>query len=267
MMTYTSADFDRNQSADSTLLVRAGDHGSAVAIIDSEKRLQFLMEYSTTAVPQKVADIMRLDFREVKIAVPNGRYAFVPAEVYDSSRLNAYQYYLPSDDLTESVVADVPELAIKLVHQTAHIGLEAWQARFSQARVYPAVEVLLGVLLDYGRKTEGLTIAVDKQSESTSICIFDSGDFIYGNDFEIHHADDLNYYLLLLLQRFAVDRQPAYYLSGQVEEGDDYHQRLLKYSNRVEFADPLDAAGITAAAGSVASRHRFLTLFGLYLCG
>lgn len=266
MRTYTSADFEGSRTANHTLLIRAGEFGNAVAVVDNRQRLQFVTEYGPAEIPHEMQALLQSDYSAVRIGIPNGRFAFIPAEVFDDAEAATYKHYLPDDGLAALTVADIADLDIKLVHQTPPLGLVAWQQRFPQARIHPNIEAMLGSLSGYGRQTEGTVVAVDRYGSFTSICVFHKGKFVYGNDFETHSAGDLNYYLLKVLRHLGVETAVSLYLSGDVEQGDPYHQHLSKYTGEVVFADTAQLTGITIPDELLPVQHRFLTLIGLLSC-
>ena len=266
-MTYTSADFDKERLADYTLLAQVGQGENALAIVDNEQQLRFVTTYDPAAIEQQVNDILGLDFRQVKIVVRDHGYSFIPAEVFDEAQLPVYRRYLPDDQLTEPLVSDIASLGIKLICQINKLGSTPLSDRFPHATVHAAIAVLLHSVASYGTRASGHTVVIHRMASSVGIYFFDSGKFWYGNDFEVYGADDLNYYLLAMLAHLGLEgKQLNVLLSGDIAADDEYHRRIMKYSDRLTFADMKQLTGIAIPMELQPHQHRFLTLFGLNQC-
>ncbi len=267
-MTYTAADFDRDRLADYTLLIDVGQQEHAVAIVDQERRLQFLATYEPAAIDQQINDILGLDFGQVKIATGVNGYVFIPADVFDETQLPVYRRYFPDEQLAEPVVADIEPFGIKLVCQLNRIGAADFTMRFPHATTHPSIAVLLRSLSPYGLAKRGHTVLIYKAGPLVGIYVFHSGKLCYSNDFEMHEADDLNYYLLQVLDHLGLEGMlPEVRLVGDVETGDAYYQRIAKYSERIVFMDTHRLTGIAIPDELGLYQHRFLTIFGLNQCG
>lgn len=267
-MTYTSADFDKERLADYTLLVSVGHGENALGIVDNEQQLQFVTTYNPATMGQQVSDILGLDFRQVKIGMPNSCYSFIPAEVFDEAQLPVYRGYLPDDYVTEPLISDVTSLGVKIICQINKLGSGPFLGNFPHATVHAAITVLLRSVAGYGTSTNGPTFIIHRLDSSVGFYFFDSGKFMYGNDFEVHSADDLNYYLLALIEGHGLEgRELNMMLSGDIIVDDEYHQRITRYSKQVVFADVKKLTRITLPMELQVHQHRLLTLFGLNLCG
>ena len=267
-MIYTSVDFDGRQAADYTLLVQVGEHQHALAVLDDEQQLKFAASYDPSQAEEEIADILNLDFGKVKLAVSDSQYTFIPVEVFDEAQTYTYLRFIQDDGMGEPLVTDIAPLELKLLHQTSRIGVAPLETRFPQLCSYPAVQSLLCGAANYGKDVDGPLLIIDKQRSRTTICFFDSGKFIYSNDFEIAHVDDLTYYLLVVLHHLGIaDNQPLLCISGDVTEGDEYHRRMLAYGRQVVWADSGVLTGIGVPIELMPHQHRFLTLLGLNLCG
>jgi hypothetical protein len=267
-MIYTLVDFDGQHAADHTLLIRIGLHENALAVLDDEQQLKFATTYNPLQVEKTIQDILGLGFGTVKMAVSDSRYTFVPADVFDEAYMQTYVRYLPGDGVAKPVLADIRPLNIKLLHQTSRIGVEAMEARFPQLYSCPTVQTLLYGIANHDRSLNEPLLFIDKHSLRITICLFDAQKLIYSNDFEIDHPDNLAYYLLTVLSHLGLgDKAPLLCLSGDIEEGDPYYERASTYGRRVVLADSGALTGVGVPMDFVAHQHRFLTLFGLNLCG
>ncbi|SEL86789.1 DUF3822 family protein [Parapedobacter koreensis] len=267
-MTYTSEDFDRHRAGDYTLLARISRDEHALAVLDNDRHLSFITAYDPADARQDVLDILELDFGAVKLAIADGAYSFVPAEVFDESLLQTYRRYLPDDGLTATSVSDLPALGITLLHQVGRMGLERFTTRFPNLSIYPLVQPLLVAMAGYTMQAPGPLVIINKQASSVSIAILDSGRFVYGNDFEVFNPDDFNYYLLAILTNGGlIDKRPLCCLSGNIAADGEFHRRVAKYSDQVVFADCGQLTGIAIPQTLQLEQHQYLTLLGLHLCG
>lgn len=267
-MTYTSADFDTQRTGDYTLLAKIGADEQVLAVVDQGRQLKWMTTYDAANAGPAVSDMLRSTFAQVKVSVLDSRHLFVPADAFDDAYQQTYFRFLPDDGIRDSAVSDIPQLDIKLLHQTSKLGLELFIERFPEINVYPSIQVLLRSVASYGIKTEGAVLTLDKQSSQMTLCCFNGGKLIYSNDFDLRSTDDLNYYLAAVFEHLQLVDQPlTISLSGDIVEGDEYYQLLLRYGDAVLFADSGSFTGVALPDGLVPHQHRFLTLFGLVLCG
>ncbi|WP_353195840.1 DUF3822 family protein [Parapedobacter defluvii] len=267
VMIYTSTDFDREQTAEYTLLVRIGSGENALAVVDGEKRLKLITTYDPAAAGQEITDLLDLNFTAVKLSLQGSRYTFIPQEVFDEASTQLYLNHLPYDGLAETVTADIAPLSIKMLHQIDRLGAESFLARFPGILTYSAMQALLQSTANYGLKTGDPLLIIDKQESDLMVCFFDGNRFVYANDFAITGIDDNAYYLYAVLEHLGGGEcHPRVCLSGNIAEGDGIHQWALMHGIDVVFADSGALVGIAIPTEIVPQQHRFLTLLGLHLC-
>ncbi|MGK6351395.1 DUF3822 family protein [Parapedobacter sp. DT-150] len=265
-MTYTSADFDQWHAADYTLLVGVGYGENALAIVDHDQQLKLLTTYDPNHVEQWIGDVLNQPFGNVKLAVSDSAYSFVPADVFEEHLVDTYQQYLPGDGLSDVAVSAVPSSGIKLLHRINRLDLAPFAARFPQLAIYPRIQSLLSGVSEYAQ-SGGPSVIIDKQASAVSICVFDKGHLVYANDFEVTDPDDFNYYLLSVLANTGLtEEQPACWLAGDLTQDDAFYQRVSKYSEAVNFVDSGQLTGIHLPDELKREQHGYFTLLALYLC-
>ena len=267
-MIYTTADFDGQQAADHTLLIGVGATMHTLAVVDHVQQLKFAASYDPTAPADEIATLLDLGFGTVKLAIADSRYTFIPADVYDEQHRDTYLHYLPFDGVGDTHVDDISTLGIKLLHQTSRVGAESIVERFPQAARSPVVQARLAAVAPHAIKANGPVLVVDRQALWIAVGVFDHGKFLYCHDFECDNDDDFTYHLLAIMDRFGfAERQPKIYLSGEIDQSDVYVERAVAYGSEAVLADSGSWTGVGVPGDFLPHQHRFLTLFGLQLCG
>jgi len=268
VMIYTSTDFNREQSAVYTLLVRVGSDENALAIVGDDGQLKLITTYNPIALEQEMADLLNLDFAAVKLSIPGSRYAFIPGEVFDEAAMQMYVRHLPDDGLAETVVSDIAPLGMKVLHQTDRLHVESFTERFPGMLTYAAMQVLLQSIAGHGLNSEAPVLLIDKQASTLHICFFDGNRFVYANDFDVTGAEDDRYYLFAVVKHLGLEeKRPEVCLSGDILSGDEIHQWSVTHGNEVMFADTGTLVRIAIPEQLISQQHRFLTLLGLHVCG
>ncbi len=266
-MIYTTTNFDGQEATDDTLLIGVGPASHRLVVVSKTRQLKFAASYDPANVEPAVTALLNRDFGSVKLAVTDCRYSFIPADVYDERQHDAYLRHLPFDGVGGADVADVAPLGIKVLYQTSRMGLETLVARFPHAVSCPQVQALLGAVADLGRHAGTPLLVIEQQAQWMTISVFNDGKFLYCHDFESHNEDDFSYHLLAVLNRFGLaDRKPSIQLAGDTDLGDACYNRAATYGGEVVLADSSSLTGIQIPGDMVPHQHRFLSLFGLYLC-
>ncbi|HWL00330.1 MAG TPA: DUF3822 family protein [Parapedobacter sp.] len=266
-MIYTTTDIDGQQTTDYTLLMGVGTETHQLVVIDQARQLKFAASYDPANVDPEVVQLLDRGFATVKLGIADSRYTFIPADVYDEQQHDTYLQYLPFDGVGATHISDIPQLGIKLLHQTSRIGLEELADRFIHAGNYPRVQGLLGAAAGQGMQTNEPLLVIDRHGPWVTISLFDAGRFLYCHDFESANEDDFTYHLLAVVNQFGLaDRQPAIHLAGNIDYEDHYYKRAATYGGNVALADSGIMTGIRLPDEMVPHQHRFLSLLGLYPC-
>jgi len=267
-MTYTSTDFDSDQSQTYTLLVRAEPDAYTLAIVDKHDRLKLIATYHPTAVEQPILELLALDFASVKFAIPSSGYAFIPEEAFEEENLTAYLQYLPDDGLVDIAVSKMDNLNIRMIHQTDKLDTAIFAARFPNRVTYPAMQVLLTNVAREGLAGDRPLLVLDKQGTLLYVVFFNQGKLIYAGDFKVSEDSDVNYYLLSVLAHLNLENlRPSLLLSGDLSAADSVYRSAKAHGSEIRFADIASLTGIVLPDELQPSQHQFLTLLGLHRCG
>lgn len=267
-MDYTSEEFDIGYLSRYRLFLRIGAKEHALAVIDHRNRLLLLTTFSDDDMSKQVIDILGQPFSDVKITTRNDAYTFIPSEWYDDNHLADYARFVAADDGLEYInVAEIKAIGIKNVHQINRLNGSHLLNHFPQATVFPASHVLLNTVANTLSKRRGASIGVGLNEDTLSIYYFNEGRFMYYNEFKIKELPDFNYYLLSVLDTFKLNGQSiTFFLTGDIEEGDDYAACLQKYGDKLDFADTQEITGVVMPEILKSSQHRFVRLLGLNVC-
>jgi len=268
VMIYISTDFNREQSAIYTLLVRVGSHENALAIVGDDGQLKLITTYDPMTIEQEVADLLDLDFAAVKLSLSGSRYVFIPEEVFDETVVQLYLRHLPDDGLASTVVSDIAPFGLKILHQTDRLQAEPFAKRFPGVLTYASTQVLLQSIAGHGLKTNAPALVIDKQASTLTICFFEGNRFVYANDFDVTGSEDCAYYLVSVSKHLGLeDKRPGICLSGNILADDEIHQWSMANGDGVVFADSSALVHMAIPEQLTSQQHRFLTLLGLHLCG
>ena len=267
MMIYTSTDFDPNQSPAYSLLVRAGEGESTLAIVDQQGQLKLVAVYQPNSIGEDIEDILALDFAVVKLSVPESHYTFIPEEVFDAEKLAAYLPYLPDDGLTATTVSRIKSHDIRLLYQTDKRDIGGLISRFPQVITYPVIQVLLNGFARERIQEDRSVLILDRHGDTLTVICFDNGKFVYANDFKIVEDIDVNYYLQSVLSHLNVDiTKLLLILSGDIQKTDEIYQWASESSEEVRFVDSASFTGVTIPEELQSIQHQFFTLLGLHQC-
>ncbi len=269
VMTYTSADFDRERAADYTLFIRVGVDDTAFAVVDGERRLKHISTGEASEDGLERTRLLELAFGQVKLAVQSNRYAFVPDEVFDEVNVPNYLRYLPDDGIADATVSTVTPLGIKLIHQTERLGIERFVERFPKMQIFPVIHVFLNSVADYGTHSAGPVWLLDKQSATVCIAFFNNGSFVYASDFDMLEMDDFVYSLLSVWEQVGLagkTEKPKFLLSGDIVEDDEIHRWCSAQGSEVGFIKSETSMDVDIPDEITSHQHRYLTLLGLQLC-
>lgn len=266
-MIYTTTPFDAQQSTDDTLLIGVGTTIHTVAVVDRDRQLKFAATYTPGDIDPEIKAVLEHPFPTVKIGVLDSHYTFIPSEVYDEQHRETYLRYLPYDGVGATSVVDVPQLNLKVLHQSSRLGWEELASRFPGAVVYPNASGILHALATASEQGQGALVLIDRHESWLTIGILMDGKFVYAHDFEAHGEEDFAYHLASVLEQFELRQQrPTIQLAGEIDEHDGYYGRAVSLGGKTAIADSNMLVGVQVPEAVMPHQHRFLSLLGLYAC-
>lgn len=237
-------DFDPQTAPQCNLLLKITNNSFSYAIINQEhKRISAVFdEQECENVLQSVKHqlkndpYLKNDFKAVKIAAYTDHSVAVPGAIYKSTDLKSYANFFPEDAVAPLHVRSNPHFDFTAVFNLQPELEETLQTVFTNAQTFE----LSSSLLAMAERVEN-GICMDFTARSFSIVQVSANRLTYKHTFDFDDAAEFNYYLLLLLQQLKIDmKRTPLYLSGIVNEGDDFHQILTKYFPSVSYYLPVN---------------------------
>jgi hypothetical protein len=136
---------------------------------------------------------------------------------------------------------------------------------FTEVRLFSQVEPFIEGGLKMG-ETKRYKLVLQFNEESFEAYLSADEKLLFYNIFSIENADDFNYFLLNIMQQFAVDpHETSVILSGIVAAGDANYKRIEKYFGEISFADSSQFT-LYPTAFEQLPKHQHFSLISLLLC-
>jgi hypothetical protein len=244
-------EFQSQNAAKCDLLISLGVETIQYAIIDKVRdELKALVEYELPKI-SKQSDLIdaieglsecskefKYPFNKIKIAFDSYQYTFIPDELYQSGNDQEYSKFLKTSQNTDILCNSIPTAKFKnivAINSNLHLALNKI---FHRPKIYgQASPFIQGIIKNYKQNTEQ-SIYIDIHKKHIQIAYFMQSEFSFYNMFDCMNADELNYFLLNIIESLQLDiEQTSVILSGNVVKGDEYIKRIEKYFKDIKFAD------------------------------
>ena len=211
---------------------------------------------------------LKFHFRKTKVSLQTFKFTFIPKELFNQSLIQEYTKFVNPDSVeSDSVqVCDMKSLGIKslIVLDQAIKTYTAQQFNrplfFSQAHPF-----IVGI--DKIITTEGIFLALNIQSETIECTVYNSEKLLFYNLFDCFNADELNYFLLYILNNLQINIKNCHVLlAGDIEKDNPYYQRIQKYFQNIHFVNTRQLLSQTSLTDELIP-HMFFSLLCLDLCG
>lgn len=244
-------DFQSQKAAKCDLLIHIGIETFQYAVIDIvSNELKVLAEYE---IPENISQTdlisaiknfpessreFKYPYNKIRIAIDSFQFTFIPDELFLPDNEKEYAKFIrpsmPAEILTNSIVtAKIRNIfAINSEFNVALNQIFHKPKLFSQASSFIA-----GIQLTYPENNKP-ALFIDIHSKHIQIACFNNSALSFYNIFECHSPDDLNYFVLNVLDALALNTELcSVILSGNVTSEDENYQRIKKYFNKISFAD------------------------------
>ncbi|MGV3509583.1 MAG: DUF3822 family protein [Sphingobacteriaceae bacterium] len=264
--------FDITQSGEMQLLIKVTAERISYAISNQkDNRLVVLYESSIkTTIENSISellkenDYLRSSFAEVKVSVQTSRFTLIPALYYTSDNLNGYEKLVQVNEQTTTFVTNINQGSIKCVFALEQAVVNAILQEFPKASFFCQAEPLIESSLKTAANLNQLTLQFN--DNSFEACYTSAGKFIFYNLYAITNADDLNYFLLMIMQQLTIDaRNTSIVLAGNIVHNDENFKRIEKYFENIIFSDFAELVNYPTAFDQL-PKHKHYSLLSLGLC-
>lgn len=244
-------EFQSQNAAKCDLLFNIGIETFQYAIIDKVRdELKALVEYELPVISNQgdlIEAIRNLSecnkefkypFNKIKIAFDSYQYTFIPDELYQSGNDQEYSKFLKTSQNTDILCNSIPAAKIKnivAINSDLHLTLNNI---FHHPKIYGQASTFIQGIKKKNEQHTEQSLYIDIHKKHIQIAYFKQSEFLFYNMFDCMNADELNYFILNIIESLQVDiEKTSVILSGNVVKGDEYIQRIEKYFKDIEFAD------------------------------
>ncbi|MFA6945300.1 MAG: DUF3822 family protein [Pedobacter sp.] len=272
--------FQSQTAAKCDLLIHIGIETLQYAIIDKVRdELKALAEYKLPAI-QDLSDLIRTleklpesnrefkyPYNKVKISFDSYKFTFIPAELYENENDQEYAKFINQSSADLVLTNTINSANIKNLFAINSDFLTSLNQVFQNPKIFnQASSFIEGIKKNYSNNNSACLI-VDCYSKHIQIACLKNSELVFYNIFECLNADEFNYFLLNTIETLNLDTEATHVIiSGKVtSDEDEYYQRLLKYFNKLTFADSRLIVRHSGIFDNV-SPQTYFSLISLDLC-
>lgn len=244
-------DFQSQQAAKCDLLVHIGLETFQYAIIDNgREQLKALAEFEIPVVHSQIELLTAIEnlpessrqfkysFNRIKISFDTFHYTFIPVDLYKEENEQEYAKFIGATFESDVMVNTIRSTNIKNVIAIDSQLKQVLNGIFQKPRIFNQATSFIEGIKKTHNKDQASSLFIDINTKHIQLAWLKNSELMFYNTFDCINADEFNYYLLSVLEQLDIDtEQTQVVLSGKVISKDDFHQRVEKYFNRIDFAD------------------------------
>lgn len=259
--------FEPSTANNCSLLVKVGSKNFSYAIINNEtSRVSAVYdEQECENVTSKFAERLKTDlyltlpYQEVKIALNTPNVITVPEELFSEENVGANAQYFPEDHSGNVYIDSQDHFGFKTIFslpQATSSVLNFTNPKFFHENAG---------LLNQAEQLNAASLILDFAVGSVNVIYLTNNRVIFQQSYEIDDAEELNYYLLLMINQLKIDRTAKIYVCGIIHENDQHYNCLSKYFDTIDFltvSNDLDQEVVEDMP-----THYYSSLLALSKCG
>jgi hypothetical protein len=268
----TEQNFQSQHSGKCNLLIRISNQRLSYAIVDQgNDQLKVLFDSPVKKDPDAIKILMQQDhflkfhFHKIKISVETSKFTFIPKEVYAEPDVDSYALFIHPGTQSDVLVKDIRSAKVKnIVAIDKHLK-EFLTVFFTRPNIFNQANPLIESALKVYRNAN-TTLLLQFNAGSFEALILENSCFKYYNLFSIDSPDELNYFLLAIIQELELkNTETQTVLCGDISEHDESYRRVQKYFSNISFADSNKLIRHSEIFNEVPA-HQFFSLIGLNIC-
>lgn len=266
--------FNTSQTRETILLIKIAPKRISYAIINErDNRLLVLYDAPVSTSIKEAIDLvfsekeyLNSEFSRIKASVQTSSFTFIPTKYFITEDLPIYEKLILADQTTKTFRSNIDDsLDMECIIALERSSIEKIEDTFNEVRIFSQAEPLIkGSLRTQHSSLPKLILQFNYDSFEAYYTT--EKKFIFYNLFKIENADDLNYFLLNIIQQLSIDRDnTAIILSGNIVIDDEHYKRIDKYFADIRFADSSKLINYSPEFNQL-PKHLHFSLLGLILC-
>lgn len=229
--------FEPSTANHCSLLIKIGSKSFSYAIINNEtsKVSAIYDEQECDDFTSKFADRLKTDpyltlpYQEVKIAHHTQHIITIPDELFSGENVGVNAQYFPANH-SSNVYVDVQHyFGFKTIFSLPKTTEEL--LNFASAKMFHEN----AGLLNQAEQLNAASLILDFTVGNVNVIYLTDNRVIFQQSYEIDDAEELNYYLLLMINQLKIDRTANIYVCGIIHENDQHYNCLSKYFDTIDF--------------------------------
>ncbi len=230
-MNFTSTQFHLHYIAQYKLIIKANYSQDILYVLSNDGQVLVYMNYDNRNPTDAALKLLSLPFQQVFISIPYQNLTFIPDELYDSEDKDKYQEFMDNPTLP-SKSTSLDFLAIQALFQYDVLLEQQWRSLFPDAQFIPEFKLNLYLARPHV-PLQGEVLGVFSGDHCTDVFLFINGKFKFYNSFEVLTEEDLNYFILNLLETFHVHAKVSKVLYANSQEKIDVKSQLASFGNEL----------------------------------
>jgi hypothetical protein len=230
--------FDPATATNCKLLIKVGLDSLSYAIVNKEtNKISAVFDEQECEEPAKKLNerlkndnYLQLAYQQVKIAIHTPNAIAIPNDLFNEKDLTAHTAYFTtphSENLYTKKQSYFDFTTIFALPKTTAQILSTLKSENYQEHAG---------LLHLAEDAKNNVVCLDFSAGAMAIVYVKGGQLIFQQVFEISNTEELNYYLLLLINQLEINTAHTQLrLTGIIHETDEYYTCLQKYFNDIHF--------------------------------
>lgn len=237
-------EFDPSTAPDCNLLLKITADSFSYAIIDkttSQLKAVYDQQESDNisrdlSAKLKNDSYLNLPFKEIKVAVYTENSISIPNDLFDAQNLDQYAKFFTEEQSDNLYVRPFSSYGFTSIFTLHRFIDETLADSLLSCKLFDQVAPVLAMVKDQVRRS----MILDFTAASFNVVITEGEQLIFRNYYEIAHAEEFNYYLLLIINQLQLNtKEMNVQLSGIIHENDHYYKCIAKYFKMISFNTPL----------------------------
>lgn len=237
-------EFDPSTAPDCNLLLKITADSFSYAIIDkttSQLKAVYDQQESDNisrdlSAKLKNDSYLNLPFKEIKVAVYTENSISIPNDLFDAQNLDQYAKFFTEEQSDNLYVRPFSSYGFTSIFTLHRFIDETLADSLLSCKLFDQVAPVLAMVKDQVHKS----MILDFTAASFNVVITEGEQLIFRNYYEIAHAEEFNYYLLLIINQLQLNtKEMNVQLSGIIHENDHYYKCIAKYFKIISFNTPL----------------------------
>ncbi|AOM76030.1 DUF3822 family protein [Pedobacter steynii] len=237
-------EFDPSTAPDCNLLLKITADSFSYAIIDkttSQLKAVYDQQESDNisrdlSAKLKNDSYLNLPFKEIKVAVYTENSISIPNDLFDAQNLDQYAKFFTEEQSDNLYVRPFSSYGFTSIFTLHRFIDETLADSLLSCKLFDQVAPVLAMAKEQARKS----MILDFTAASFNVVITEGEQLVFRNYYEIAHAEEFNYYLLLIINQLQLNtKEMNVQLSGIIHENDHYYKCIAKYFKMISFNTPL----------------------------